>query len=410
MWHQPSSLAEEINAPATLHLIDHHSTPPRRSLVTTDGSTWIIIGLAIGAPVAFTALWVWAVFFKMRIKANQEAKKQGAEKTGELNEITPGVKASTMATTSNTASRNQERKRQGQYGRDSLFGSGHTRKHAERASAARPTATGTSATASASAAAAGADTTAATERPTATGESATAADAAPAAAAAAATAAVVAAERRTATEASATAAAAAAATAAAAARAQQQTREGDCPHNPSLIWAVKRAKILTNDFKREVTEMTTKNHPNLVRLVGYCLDFTAKQHLTIHQRLDIVIGMARGLEYLHEFGIVHRDIKPANILLDDKMKAKIADFGLVRHGEGTSVAATRVMGTPGYVDPAYYKSQKATPMADVHSFGVVMLTVLTARKAVWNRDSNMANLKAWESEERNRRLNPRRQS
>ncbi|CAI7785814.1 unnamed protein product [Closterium sp. NIES-53] len=114
--------------------------------------------------------------------------------------------------------------------------------------------------------------------------------------------------------------------------------------------------------------MATKNHPNLVRLVGYCLDFSpvtermeqiviyefmphgdleqwigpsAKQTLTIRQRLDILIGTARGLEYLHEFGVVHRDIKPANILLDVKMKAKVADFGLVRHGEGTSVAATQ---------------------------------------------------------------------
>ncbi|CAI5468257.1 unnamed protein product [Closterium sp. Yama58-4] len=198
--------------------------------------------------------------------------------------------------------------------------------------------------------------------------------------------------------------------------------KGECPHNPSLAWAVKRAKVLTNDFKREVSEMATKNHPNLVRLVGYCLDFSpvtermeqiviyefmpngdlehwigpsAKQTLTMRQRLDILIGTARGLEYLHEFGVVHRDIKPANILLDDKMKAKVADFGLVRHGEGTSVAATRVMGTPGYVDPAYYKSQKATPMADVHSFGVVMLTVLTARNAICNLDSDQVNLKAW---------------
>ncbi|CAI7893220.1 unnamed protein product [Closterium sp. NIES-53] len=172
----------------------------------------------------------------------------------------------------------------------------------------------------------------------------------------------------------------------------------------------------------QVNEMATKNHPNLVRLVGYCLDFSpvtermeqiviyefmphgdleqwigpsAKQTLTIRQRLDILIGTARGLEYLHEFGVVHRDIKPANILLDDKMKAKVADFGLVRHGEGTSVAATRVMGTPGYVDPAYYKSQKATPMADVRSFGVVMLTVLTARKAICNLESDQVNLKTW---------------
>ncbi|GJP55930.1 hypothetical protein CLOM_g14944 [Closterium sp. NIES-68] len=191
---------------------------------------------------------------------------------------------------------------------------------------------------------------------------------------------------------------------------------------PVLIYPPSRAKVLTNDFKREVNEMATKSHPNLVRLVGYCLDFSpvtermeqiviyefmangdleqwigpsAKEPLTIRQRLDILIGMARGLEYLHEFGVVHRDIKPANVLLDDKMKAKLADFGLVRHGEGTSVAATRVMGTPGYVDPAYYKSQKATPMADVHSFGVVMLTVLTARKAICNLESDQVNLKTW---------------
>ncbi|GJP34361.1 hypothetical protein CLOM_g18812 [Closterium sp. NIES-68] len=104
--------------------------------------------------------------------------------------------------------------------------------------------------------------------------------------------------------------------------------------------------------------------------------------LSVCVRLDILIGMARGLEYLHSFGIVHRDIKPANSLLDKNMQAKIADFGLVRHGEGTLVIATRVMGTPGYVDPAYYKSQKATPKADVHSFGVVTLTLIMARKAI----------------------------
>ncbi|CAI7830730.1 unnamed protein product [Closterium sp. NIES-53] len=207
--------------------------------------------------------------------------------------------------------------------------------------------------------------------------------------------------------------------------------KGANPTAPHDIWAVKRAKILTNDFKREVNEMATKNHPNLVRLLGYCFDMNhtterieqiviyefmsngdlerwigphAPKQLTIRQRLDVMIGMAQGLQYLHGFGIVHRDIKPANVLLDNKMQvceqcgigqARIADFGLVRMGEGTSVIATRVMGTPGYVDPAYYKSQKATPMADVHSFGVVMLTVITARKAVYMVDSDQHNLKTW---------------
>ncbi|CAI5974729.1 unnamed protein product [Closterium sp. NIES-65] len=76
--------------------------------------------------------------------------------------------------------------------------------------------------------------------------------------------------------------------------------------------------------------------------------YGAPHPLTMQQRLAILTGMARGLEYLHGFSIVHRDIKPANVLLDARMHAKLADFGLVRLGEGTSVAATRVMGTPGY--------------------------------------------------------------
>ncbi|CAI5983436.1 unnamed protein product [Closterium sp. NIES-64] len=167
----------------------------------------------------------------------------------------------------------------------------------------------------------------------------------------------------------------------------------------------------------QINEMATKSHPNLVRLLGYCFDMSyeaermeqivvyefmangdldrwigpdAPHPLTMQQRLGILTGMARGLEYLHGFSIVHRDIKPANVLLDARMHAKLADFGLVRLGEGTSVAATRVMGTPGYVDPAYYRSHKATPKADVHSFGVVMLAVITARKAIYNIESNQA--------------------
>ncbi|CAI6008430.1 unnamed protein product [Closterium sp. NIES-65] len=171
-----------------------------------------------------------------------------------------------------------------------------------------------------------------------------------------------------------------------------------------------------------VNEMASKHHPHLVRLLGFCIDVNeateqteqiliyefmpngdlerwlgpgAAQPLSLLQRLDVMIGVAEGLQYLHSFGIVHRDIKPANILIDRNMQAKVADFGLVRMGEGTTVGATRVMGTPGYVDPAYFKSQKATPMADVHSFGVVMLTILTARKAIYNSDDNQINLKQW---------------
>ncbi|GJP85100.1 hypothetical protein CLOP_g15196 [Closterium sp. NIES-67] len=202
--------------------------------------------------------------------------------------------------------------------------------------------------------------------------------------------------------------------------------KGVSPYDLNEIWAVKRSRILSNDFLTEVNEMASKHHPHLVRLLGFCVNIDlstsrmeqllvyefmanrdleswigpgAPQHLSLLQRLDILIGVAKGLQYLHDFGIVHRDIKPANILLDAKMQAKIADFGLVKliggTAMGTSLAATRVMGTPGYVDPAYYKSHKATTAADVYSFGVVMLVVISARKALHVEEDSHISLKQW---------------
>ncbi|GJP31473.1 hypothetical protein CLOM_g12316 [Closterium sp. NIES-68] len=201
--------------------------------------------------------------------------------------------------------------------------------------------------------------------------------------------------------------------------------KGVSPYDSNQVWAVKRARVLTNDFQTEVKEMASKHHPHLVRLLGYCIDFNPATRemeqilvyelmqnndleswiepgvanpLSLQQRLDVLIGVAKGLQYLHEFGIVHRDLKPANILLDSKMQVKIADFGLVKPSAGTSlgstVAATWVMGTPGYVDPAC-ESHKATPAADVYSFGVVMLVVITARKAVHVTDDTHTNLSKW---------------
>ncbi|GJP56025.1 hypothetical protein CLOM_g15074, partial [Closterium sp. NIES-68] len=84
------------------------------------------------------------------------------------------------------------------------------------------------------------------------------------------------------------------------------------------------------------------------------------------QRLDILIGAARGFEYLHSFGLVHCDIKPANILLSTDMQPKIADFGLVKEAEGSTVGTTRIMGTPGYVDPIYFQTSKPTNATDVY--------------------------------------------
>ncbi|CAI5505039.1 unnamed protein product, partial [Closterium sp. Naga37s-1] len=186
---------------------------------------------------------------------------------------------------------------------------------------------------------------------------------------------------------------------------------GVCPEDGSTLWAVKRAKVITADFHREVAQMATKHHPNLVRLLGYAVgghvntrvenilvyEFIANgdlRHwigpdaptsLTLQQRMGILLGVARGLEYLHSFGLVHRDIKPANILLDAHMQAKVADFGLVHVGEGTAAGTatgfTRVLGTVGYVDPAYSLTHNATTTADVYSFGVLILVMLSGRGA-----------------------------
>ncbi|CAI7800278.1 unnamed protein product [Closterium sp. NIES-54] len=198
------------------------------------------------------------------------------------------------------------------------------------------------------------------------------------------------------------------------------------PHDGNQAWAVKRARVLTNDFHREVKEMASKSHPHLVRLLGYCIDFDPSTRtmeqllvyelmpngdldswigpgvsspLSLQQRLDVLIGVAKGLQYLHDFRIVHRDIKPANILLDGKMQAKVADFGLVKLLGGTSVATseatTRLVGTLGYLDPEYCSSHKPSPAVDVYSFGLVMLVVLTGLKAVLVIEDDHVNIKRW---------------
>ncbi|CAI5480319.1 unnamed protein product, partial [Closterium sp. Yama58-4] len=172
-----------------------------------------------------------------------------------------------------------------------------------------------------------------------------------------------------------------------------------------------------------IQQMADKNHPNIVKLLGFAIGGDlrtrpeqvliyeyvpngdlhkwigpkAERPLTLKQRLDILIGMARGFEYLHGFGIVHRDIKPTNILITDNMQAKIADFGLVRMGEGTSVGTTRIMGTPGYVDPAYSRTSKATTASDVYSFGVLMLVILTGRPPFLGTDGEGQQVTEWAS-------------
>jgi kinase len=138
-----------------------------------------------------------------------------------------------------------------------------------------------------------------------------------------------------------------------------------------------------NEFKSEIAVLTKVRHRNLVSLLGYCLDGnerilvyeympqgTLSEHLfewsernlrplEWKKRLSIALDVARGVEYLHSLAqqtFIHRDLKPSNILLGDDMKAKVADFGLVRlaPSDGKCVSVeTRLAGTFGYLAPEY---------------------------------------------------------
>ena len=108
-------------------------------------------------------------------------------------------------------------------------------------------------------------------------------------------------------------------------------------------------------------------------------------HLDWKKRLRVALGAARGLAYLHELAdppIVHRDIKSSNVLLDERLNAKVSDFGLSKPlgDDGREQVTTQVKGTMGYLDPEYYMTQRLTEKSDVYSFGVLMLEVATARK------------------------------
>ncbi|CAI5950880.1 unnamed protein product [Closterium sp. NIES-64] len=199
------------------------------------------------------------------------------------------------------------------------------------------------------------------------------------------------------------------------------------------LWAVKRAKNANEegieDFQNEVDVISKMSHRNLVRLLGYCdekgeqilvyefvANGTLRQHirpsnptkrpLTFEQRLEIAVGAAEGLKYLHsaaEPAIIHRDIKCDNILLDNDMMAKVADFGVFKKSGSNKPGDemnTRVVGTPGYVDPEYYQTYKVTTKSDVYSFGVVLLELITGRPPIMEdpsveNESYMVTLSRW---------------
>uniref|UniRef100_A0A803KMT5 Uncharacterized protein n=1 Tax=Chenopodium quinoa TaxID=63459 RepID=A0A803KMT5_CHEQI len=191
------------------------------------------------------------------------------------------------------------------------------------------------------------------------------------------------------------------------------------------IVAIKKAKVVDESqlggFINEVVISSQVNHRNIVKLLGCCLETevpilvyefipngTLHHHIhnpseefpiTWRMRLQIASDSAGALSYLHSSSsvpILHRDIKSSNILLDDKYRGKLSDFGTsMSIPIDQTHVTTRVMGTFGYLDPEYFQSSQFTEKSDVYSFGVVLIELLTGQKAIRSILEEDRSLTSW---------------
>ncbi|WOK92626.1 PTI1-like tyrosine-protein kinase [Canna indica] len=177
--------------------------------------------------------------------------------------------------------------------------------------------------------------------------------------------------------------------------------------------AVKRLKVWSNkaemEFAVEVEVLARVRHKNLLNLRGYCTE--GKERLIVYdympnlsivshlhgqhaqeclldwkRRMNIAIGSAEGIAYLHHHAtphIIHRDIKASNVLLDSEFQARVSDFGFAKLiPDGASHVTTRVKGTLGYLAPEYAMLGKASESCDVYSYGILLLELASGRKAI----------------------------
>ncbi|XP_015648999.1 uncharacterized protein [Oryza sativa Japonica Group] len=163
------------------------------------------------------------------------------------------------------------------------------------------------------------------------------------------------------------------------------------------------------EFAKEVIVHSQINHKNVVRLLGCCteenalmivMEFICNGNLndilhcsntngrvpfSLGKRLDIAIEVAEVLWCMHSMynPVLHGDIKPANILVDENLSPKLSDFGIARLLCANGAQHTNnIIGSIGYVDPAFCMNGILTPKSDVYSFGVVLLEIITRKKAV----------------------------
>ncbi|KAL3631742.1 hypothetical protein CASFOL_024726 [Castilleja foliolosa] len=175
--------------------------------------------------------------------------------------------------------------------------------------------------------------------------------------------------------------------------------------------AVKRLKSWSNkaevEFSAEVEILAHVRHKNLLTLRGYCAEgqerlivynymtnlsllshlhgqHSAECRLDWNRRMNIAIGAAEGIAYLHHHAtphIIHRDVKASNVLLDVDFNAQVADFGFAKFiPDGATHVTTRVKGTLGYLAPEYAMLGKASKSCDVYSFGVLLLELASGKK------------------------------